>query len=108
MKLNENELDNIMDDIYPYICDDLWNEFSIEWVQDYLNDIGNEYDNEDLNVILERLQDIQKNIQEQSIFDEKEDLYREIEDFIVDKDIHLSPTDIGRILVKLAYTYLYA
>lgn len=108
MKLNENELDNIMDDIYPYICDDLWNEFSIEWVQDYLNDTGNEYDNEDLNVILERLQDIQKNIQEQSIFDEKEDLYREIEDFIVDKDIHLSPTDIGRILVKLAYTYLYA
>lgn len=108
MKLNENELDNIMDDIYPYICDDLWNEFSIEWVQDYLNDTGNEYDNEDLNVILERLQDIQKNIQEQSIFDEKEDLYREIEDFIVDKDIHLSPTDIGRVLVKLAYTYLYA
>ena len=108
MKLNENELDNIMDDIYPYICDDLWNEFSIEWIQDYLNDTGNEYDNEDLNVILERLQDIQKNIQEQSIFDEKEDLYREIEDFIVDKDIHLSPTDIGRILVKLAYTYLYA
>ena len=108
MKLNENELDNIMDDIYPYICDDLWNEFSIEWVQDYLNDTGNEYDNEDLNVILERLQDIQKNIQEQSIFDEKEDLYREIEDFIVDKDTHLSPTDIGRILVKLAYTYLYA
>ena len=108
MKLNENELDNIMDDIYPYICDDLWNEFSIEWVQDYLNDTGNEYDNEDLNVILERLQDIQKNIQEQSIFDEKEDLYREIEDFIVDEDIHLSPTDIGRVLVKLAYTYLYA
>ena len=47
-------------------------------------------------------------MQEQSIFDEKENLYREIEDFIVDKDIHLSPTDIGRVLVKLAYTYLYA
>lgn len=107
MKLND-ELDNIIDDIYPCIYDDLWNEFSIEWVQDYLNDAGIEYDNEDLIEILKRLQDIQKDMQEQSIFDEKEDLYREIEDFIVDKDIHLSPTDIGRVLVKLAYTYLYA
>ena len=45
-------------------------------------------------------------MQKESISEEKETLYRAIDEFIDDYDIHLSLTDIGKVLVKLAYSYL--
>ncbi len=108
MKLTENEIDSIVDDASQYIYDDLWSEISTGWIEDYLsNTTTNEYDNEDLNEILKRLQDAQKEMQEESISEEKETLYQEINNFIDDMDdIHLSLTDVGKVLVRLANSYL--
>jgi len=108
MKLTEKEIDSILDDASPYIYDDVWSEISTEWIEDYLSDTTtNEYDNEDLNEILKGLQDIQKEMQEEAFSEERDILYQAIEDFIVNYDeIHLSLTDIGRVLVKLANSYL--
>ena len=107
MKLTEKEIDSIIDDTSQYIYDDLWSEIDTEWVEDCLScDNINEYDNEDLNEILKRLQDIQKEMQEESISEEKETLYQDIDEFIDNSNIHLSLTDIGKVLVKLANNYL--
>ena len=107
MKLTEKKIDEIVDDASQYIYDDLWSEFNTEWIEDYLSDTTiNEYDNEDLNEILKRLQDAQKETQEEAKSEEKENLYQSIDEFIYDSDIHLSFTDIGKVLVKLANDYL--
>lgn len=106
MKLTEEKIDSILDNATDYIYDDLWTEFSTEWVEDYLNDENIEYDNEDVNNILEGLKKSQKEFQQQALSDEKESLYQQIDAFIEDSDIHLSLTDIGKVLVELAYSYL--
>lgn len=107
MKLTGKEIDKILDDATDYIYDDLWNEFDAGWVEDYLsNNKINEYDNEDINSILEGLKENQKQMQKEAKSEEKQDLYQAIDEFIADCDIHLDLTDIGRVLVKLAYCYL--
>lgn len=107
MKLTEEEIDSIIDDASQYIYDDLWSEFNIEWIEDYLsNNTKSEYDNEDLNEILKRLQDTQKEMQEEAESEEKQDLYQAIDEFIDDYDIHLGLDDIGKVLVRLANSYL--
>lgn len=108
MKLTRNEFYSILDDASQYIYDDLWSEITSEWVEDILSNITtNEYDNEDLNEILKELQEAQKEMQEEAFSEEREILYQAIDEFIVNYDeIHLSLTDIGRVLVKLANSYL--
>jgi Glu-tRNA(Gln) amidotransferase subunit E-like FAD-binding protein len=107
MKLNREEIDNIIDNISDDIADDLWNEVNEDWVSNVLKDYTKcEYDNEDLNEIIEELQTAQKEMQDEVIFEEKETLYQEIDNFIEGRDIHLNSTDIGAILVKLANDYL--
>ena len=61
MKLTEEKIDNILDSATDYVYDDLWNEFDIGWVEDYLNDENIEYDDEDANKILEGLKKSQNN-----------------------------------------------
>jgi hypothetical protein len=108
MKLTKKEIDVIVDDASQGIYDDVWAELNIEFVEEYiLDNTANEYDNEDLNEILKRLQDIQKEIQEEYISEEEESLYQEIDEFIHDTDIHLSHTNIGKVLTKLANYYLH-
>ncbi len=107
MKLTEEEIDVIIDDATSYIYDDLWNEVDTEWVKDYLSDsTANEYDYEDINLILEGLKENQKEMQEEAKSEEKQDLYQAIDEFIGEYDIHLDLTDIGKVLVKLANNYL--
>ena len=106
MKLTEEKIDNIIDNACDYIYDDLWNEFDKVWVEDCLNDENIEYDDEDVNKILERLIESQKEFQQQALSEEKETLYQQIDEFIEDADIHLGLIDIGRVLVKLASSYL--
>ena len=108
MKLTEEEIYKILDDATDYIYDDLWNEFGTEWVEDYLSDNTiNEYDNEDIDLILKGLKESQKVMQEETKFEEKRDLYQAVDAFIADyDDIHLDSTDIGIVLVKLADAYL--
>jgi len=106
MKLTEEEIDNILDNSTDFIYDDLWNEFSTEWVEDYLSDKNLEYDDEDINKILEGLKESQKEFQQQALSEEKETLYQELDQYIEDADIHLGLTDIGKVLVKLANSYL--
>lgn len=107
MKLNQKEIDTIVDDASDYIYDDLWSEFDSEWVEDYLSDTTtSEYDNEDVNLILKELKKAQKEMQEESSNEEKDTLYQTLDEFIYDLDIHLGLVDIGKVLVKLASSYL--
>jgi len=107
MKLNREEIDNIVDNISDDIADDLWIEVNEDWVSNILRAYTKcEYDNEDLNEIVEELQIAQKEMKDEIISEEKETLYQEIDNFIEGKDIHLNSTDIGAILVKLANDYL--
>ena len=62
--------------------------------------------NEDVNKILEGLIEYQKEFQQQALQDEKQTLYQEIDEFIDNSNIHLSLTDIGKVLVRLANEYL--
>lgn len=109
MKLSEEKINSILDNSADFIYDDLWygNEFSTEWVEDYLNAENIEYDDEDVNKILEGLKECQKEIRQQELSEEKKTLYKELDLLIADSDIHLSTTDIGIVLVKLASDYLY-
>lgn len=106
MKLTEEKIDDILDNSTDFIYDDLWSEFSTEWVEDYLDDENIEYDNEDVDKILKRLKESQKDLQQEALLDEKETLYQELDQYIEDSDIHLDLTDIGKVLVKLANSYL--
>lgn len=107
MKLTVGEIDKILDDATDYIYDDLWNELSTEWVRNYLSDNAiNEYDSQDVDLILEGLKENQKEMQEEAKSEEKQDLYQTINEFIDDFDIHLSLDDIGKVLVRLANSYL--
>ena len=107
MKLTGEEIDKILDDAADYIYDDLWNEFDAGWVEDYLSDNEiNEYDNEDVDLILKGLKENQKEFQQQALSEEKETLYQQIDEFIDESEIHLNLTDIGKVLVKLANSYL--
>lgn len=107
MKLNREEIDNIIDNISDDIANDLWNEIDADWVSNVLKDYTTcEYDNEDLNEIVEEVQIAQKEMQDEIISEEKEVLYQAIDEYIHDSDIHLNSTEIGTILVKLANDYL--
>lgn len=107
MKLTGEEIDKILDDATDYIYDDLWNEFGTEWVEDYLSDNTiNEYDSEDIDLILKGLKENQKEMQKEAESEEKQNLYQAIDEFIDDYDIHLSLDDIGKVLVRLASSYL--
>ena len=107
MKLNREEIDNIVDNISDDIANDLWNKIDTDWVSNVLKDYTTcEYDNEDLNEIVEELQITQKEMQDEIISEEKETLYQEIDSSIEHMNLHLNSTDIGAILVKLANDYL--
>lgn len=108
MKLSSDKIDEILASTTDYIYDVLWNEFDSEWVEDYLlsNYPDLEYDNEDINTILVGLKESQKEIQKLELDTEKQTLYDSLNGFIENSDTHLSFTDIGRILVKLAGSYL--
>ena len=107
MKLNREEIDNIVYNISDDIANNLWTEINVDWVSNVLKDYTTcEYDNEDLNEIVEEVQIAQKEMQDEIISEDKETLYQAIDEFIHDSDIHLNHTDIGAILVKLANDYL--
>ena len=107
MKLNRKEIDNIVYNISDFMADDLWNEVNEDWVSNILKDYTTcEYDNEDLNEIIEELQLAQKEMQDEIIYEDKETLYQKINNLIEDMDTHLSLIDIGKVLTKLANAYL--
>ena len=107
MKLNQKEIDAIVDDASDYICDDLWSKFDSEWVEYYLlNTTTSEYDNEDVNLILKELKKAQKEMQRAVSEEEKDTLYQTLDEYIDSLDIHLSLVDIGKVLVNLACSYL--
>lgn len=107
MKLNRKEIDNIVNNISDDIADDLWTEITEDLVSSLMKDYTtNEYDNEDLNEIVEELQLTQKEMQDEIIYEDKETLYQKINNLIEDTDTHLNLIDIGKVLTKLANTYL--
>lgn len=107
MKLTEAQIDEILDNLSNYISDDLWNEFSTDWVEDCLSDcLNTEYDKEDVIKILEGLTEIQHQMQEDALLEERQDLYYNMNEYLDGLCNNLSSLDIGKVLVKLANSYL--
>lgn len=107
MKLTEAQIDEILDKLSDYISDNLWNEFSTDWVEDYLNDcLGTRYDKEDVIKILESLTETQHQMQEEALLEEQQDLYYDLDEYLGGLYNNLRPSDIGKVLVKLANSYL--
>ena len=59
-------IDEILDDMSFYLCDDVWSNITIEWVESYLNKQWPDltYTSEELNTLFSEVITIQKQMQE--------------------------------------------
>lgn len=97
-------IDEILDDISSYICDDIWNNITIEWVESYLKEQWPDltYTSEELNTLFSEVITMQKQMQEDCKNEEIEKFKAEVYDLISATE-NLDNTDIIKALVSIAY-----
>lgn len=97
-------IDEILDDISSYICDDIWNNITIEWVESYLKEQWPDltYTSEELNTIFSESIAMQKQMQEDCKNEEIEKFKAEVYD-LIDATENLDNIDIIKALVSIAY-----
>ena len=97
-------IDEILDDISSYICDDIWNNITIEWVESYLKEQWPDltYTSEELDALLSEVITMQKQMQEDCKNEEIEKFKAEVYD-LIDATENLDNTDIIKALVSIAY-----
>lgn len=97
-------IDEILDDISSYICDDIWNNITIEWVESYLKEQWPDltYTSEEFDVLFSEVITMQKQIQEDCKNEEIEKFKAEVYD-LIDATENLDNTDIIKALVSIAY-----
>ena len=97
-------IDEILDDMSSYICDDIWNNITIEWVESYLKEQWPDltYTSEELNTIFSESIAMQKQMQEDCKNEEIEKFKAEVYD-LIDATENLDNTDIIKALVSIAY-----
>ena len=97
-------IDEILDDMSSYICDDIWNNITIEWVESYLKKQWPDltYTSEELNTIFSESIAMQKQMQEDCKNEEIEKFKAEVYD-LIDATENLDNTDIIKALVSIAY-----
>ena len=97
-------IDEILDDISSYICDDIWNNITIEWVKSYLNKQWPDltYTSEEFDVLFSEVIIMQKQMQEDCKNEEIEKFKAEVYD-LIDATENLDNTDIIKALVSIAY-----
>lgn len=97
-------IDEILDNMSSYICDDIWNNITIEWVESYLNKQWPDltYTSEELDALLSESSVMQKQMQEDCKNEEiekfKADVYA-----LIDATENLDNTDIIKALVSITY-----
>lgn len=97
-------IDEILDDMSSYICDDIWNNITTEWVESYLNKQWPDltYTSEELDVLFSESIAMQKQMQEDCKNEEIEKFKAEVYD-LIDATKNLDNTDIIKALVSIAY-----
>ena len=97
-------IDEILDDISSYICDDIWNNITIEWVKSYLNNQWPylTYTSEEFNVLFSESIAMQKQMQEDCKNEEIEKFKADVYD-LIDATENLDNTDIIKALVSITY-----
>ena len=97
-------IDEILDDISSYICDDIWNNITIEWVKSYLNKQWPDltYTSEELDALFSESIAMQKQMQEDCKNEEIEKFKADVYD-LIDATEKLDNIDIIKALVSIAY-----
>ena len=97
-------IDEILDDIPSYICDDIWNNITIEWVKSYLNKQWPDltYTSEELDALFSESIAMQKQMQEDCKNEEIEKFKADVYD-LIDATENLDNTDIIKALVSITY-----
>ena len=97
-------IDEILDDMSSYICDDIWSNITIEWVESYLKKQWPDltYTSEELNTLFSESIIMQKQMQEDCKNEEIEKFKAEVYD-LIDDTKNLDNTDIIKALVSIAY-----
>ena len=97
-------IDEILDDISSYICDDIWNNITIEWVESYLKEQWPDltYTSEEFDVLFSEVITMQKQMQEDCKNEEIEKFKADVYD-LIDATENLDNIDIIKALVSIAY-----
>lgn len=97
-------IDEILDDMSSYICDDVWNNITTEWVKSYLNEQWPDltYTSEEFDCIFSEVIAMQKQMQEDCKNEEIEKFKAEVYD-LIDNTENLDNSDILKALVSIAY-----
>ena len=99
-----SNIDEILDDMSSYICDDIWSNITIEWVKSYLKKQWPDltYTSEELDTLFSEVIAMQKQMQEDCKNEEIEKFKAEVYD-LIDDTKNLDNTDIIKALVSIAY-----
>lgn len=97
-------IDEILDDMSSYICDDIWNNITIEQVESYLKEQWPDltYTSEEVDVLFSEVITMQKQMQEDCKNEEIEKFKADVYD-LIDATENLDNTDIIKALVSIAY-----
>lgn len=97
-------IDEILDDMSSYICDDIWNNITIEWVESYLKEQWPDltYTSEEFDILFSEVITMQKQMQEDCKNEEIEKFKADVYD-LIDATENLDNTDIIKALVSIAY-----
>lgn len=97
-------IDEILDDMSSYICDDIWNNITIELVESYLKEQWPDltYTSEELDVLFSEVITMQKQMQEDCKNEEIEKFKAEVYN-LIDATENLDNIDIIKALVSIAY-----
>lgn len=97
-------IDEILDDMSSYICDDIWSNITIEWVESYLKEQWPDltYTSEEFDVLFSEVITMQKQMQKDCKNEEIEKFKADVYD-LIDATENLDNTDIIKALVSIAY-----
>lgn len=97
-------IDEILDDMSSYICDDIWNNITIEWVESYLKEQWPDltYTSEEFDILFSEVITMQKQMQEDCKNEEIEKFKADVYD-LIDATENLDNTDIIKALVSITY-----
>ena len=97
-------IDEILDDMSFYICDDIWNNITIEWVESYINKQWPDltYTSEELDALFSESIAMQKQMQEDYKNEEIKKFKADVYD-LIDTTENLDNIDIIKALVSIAY-----
>lgn len=99
-----SNIDEILDDMSSYICDDIWSNITIEWVESYLKEQWPDltYTSEEFDVLFSEVITMQKQMQEDCKNEEIEKFKAEVYD-LINATENLDNTDIIKALVSITY-----